>query len=202
MGRPSPSPRRRFHHIVATSEHWWEDEEEFDAVTDALRSKTLVVVAAHPAVQAGVPGLREYLEDYAFTCGFCGSGEVDFAGAVWAGRDAPPLFRRMRRRPTLDDGACAGKFLAEILQQNWRLELDAGLGVAEPAAEHLLIVCSPAVAAAVAAVAAPGGELVRDMAVAVVEVGGTQAGDPADWERLPKRLTALEGVGAVATWSG
>jgi len=54
--------------IVATSEHWWEDEEEFDSVTDALNPKRLLIVSS-PADAAAVATL---LSSVRFVCGFFG----------------------------------------------------------------------------------------------------------------------------------
>ena len=104
------------------------------------------------------------------------------AQALWAGRDGAPYFQRVRCRPALDVAAgadsaepqqqaasstaavaAASEVLRELLGQNWRVELDAGLGGAlgGPDSEALLLVCAPqAVAqllAAVADVAGPAG---------------------------------------------
>ena len=96
--------------------------------------------------------------------------------------------------------AAASEVLRELLGQNWRVELDAGLGGAlgGPDSEALLLVCAPqAVAqllAAVADVAGPAGagqEPLPSGAVWVVSVAGTQEGDDAaarDWRQLDKQL--------------
>lgn len=62
--------------IVATSEHWWEDEEEFDALTDALRKKVIVMIT--PSGDAAlhteeIETLRNSLASLEFNAGFCSS---------------------------------------------------------------------------------------------------------------------------------
>lgn len=113
----------------------------------------------------------------------------------------------MRARAGLD-GAAAGHRAAaaaaagvweELLQQNWRVELDAGLGTAGAQREALLLVAGPAAAQQLLAVAAGQGGAVPVAAlpaagsVSVLWVDGTQAGDPLDWRSLGKRLL-LAGV--------
>lgn len=62
--------------IVCTSEHWYEEEEEFDSLTDALKPKTLLLVvpssdaAAH---ENEIRSLRESLQTTEFAVGFCSS---------------------------------------------------------------------------------------------------------------------------------
>jgi hypothetical protein len=117
-----------------------------------------------------------------------------FAEQLWSGRDGPPYFHKVRRRPALDaaaagEAAAARAFLEEALQQNWRAELDYGLGGKVPEAEALLVVCSPAAAAQLLR-AALGGEHAPPPpgSVAAVGVGGTEAGAAADWASLPRTL--------------
>ena len=113
--------------------------------------------------------------------------EIDYATSIWSGRDKPPLFLKMRRRVTLDAEERAPEFLAEILQMNWRVDLDAGLGVEDHTVENILVVCSAEMASAVLR-ACTGEVLPAGASVAVMAVEGTEAGDPAEWERLQKKL--------------
>jgi len=94
------------------------------------------------------------------------------------------------------DGVAAAhihEFLAEVLQQNWRVELDAGLGAQVPDEEAVLIVCS---GAASNKILQHCGELntVKDTrkgapgSVSVVNVAGTNAGDPTEWDVLNKHV--------------
>lgn len=97
----------------------------------------------------------------------------------------------MRRRVTLDAADRVPEFLSEVLQQNWRLDLDAGLGIIEPPAENILLICSDAVGKSL--VEAFGGEGDGQLAplLAVLAVEDTQAGDPSEWIRLKKKVVSL-----------
>lgn len=133
---------------------------------------------------------------------------IDYATKIWAGRDKPPLFLKMRRRVTLDIDSTdrISQFLEEALQQNWRLDLDAGLGLEEPPAENLLVVCSGEVAESV--LKACGGDsgnhsnsltnensvLGASPKVVVISVEGTKAGDPAEWKTLTKKIVYEENI--------
>ena len=119
--------------------------------------------------------------------------EIEYATRVWAGKDSPPFFLKMKRRATLDDTENVSNFLEEILQQNWRLALDAGLGVEEPPAENILIVVSAEVRESLleacgSTTISSGGKLTRNQ-ICVVAVKGTQAGDPLDWRSLQKKVS-------------
>lgn len=130
---------------------------------------------------------------------------MEFARQLWAGRDEAPYFLKVRSRPALDAcasgggdaAAAAASVWAELLQQNWRVQLDAGLGSAAPESEALLLVCTPqAVLQLLAAAgAAPSSDSSSSAAgaVSLLEVAGTQAGEPLDWQLLSKRLV-LNGV--------
>lgn len=191
---------------MCTSEHWWEDEEEFDALTDAMHPKRVVLVAASASVDDGaVQQLRAALQPLEFAQGFSGEETMEFARQLWAGRDEAPYFLKVRSRPALDAcasgggdaAAAAASVWAELLQQNWRVQLDAGLGSAAPESEALLLVCTPqAVLQLLAAAgAAPSSDSSSSAAgaVSLLEVAGTQAGEPLDWQLLSKRLV-LNGV--------
>ena len=126
---------------------------------------------------------------------------MEFARQLWSGRDKAPYFLKVRSRPALDacsssggDAAAAAASLwTELLQQNWRVQLDAGLGSAAPDSEALLLVGSPdAVRQLLAAAGVPASSdsssSAAGGAVFLLDVGGTQAGEPLDWQRLSKRL--------------
>ena len=130
---------------------------------------------------------------------------MEFARQLWAGRDKAPYFLKVRSRSALDAcgssggdaAAAAASVWAELLQQNWRVQLDAGLGSAAPESEALLLVCTPQAVQQLllAADAAPSSDssISAAGAVSLLEVAGTQAGEPLDWQLLSKRL-ALNGV--------
>lgn len=117
---------------------------------------------------------------------------------MWAGRDKPPYFLKVRQRAQLDDAAAAGHeqqaaaaegVWAELLQQNWRVELDAGLGAAAVERENLLIFAAPeAVAQLLRAAQCGSGATPAVAQVFALDVEGTQAGDPLDWRSLGKQL--------------
>jgi hypothetical protein len=195
---PPPAPPRRRRRRPprdtrrGTSEFWYEEEPEYDAVTDALLPKLVAVVAA-PAADAGGGGaealaaLRACLAPAPLAAAFAGAGEAEFARALWAGRDGPPYFLKVKAREALGAGAAGGAdaFFAEALEQNWAVLLDAGLGQETRACEWLLVVCAPAAAEALLERCCPGaGAGVAPGAVAVLAVSGTEAGAPAGWERL------------------
>lgn len=247
--------------LPASSCARYEEEDEFDALTDAMAAKDVVLVAAPEASAdgggsggAGVEALRAYLAPLKFAQAFsseqvrrwasllhellapagsiftrqpCASPSLPcttahhplrpsrvamqalpFAQAVWAGRDAAPYFLKVRARAGLDAAAgsadaeaaaaAAGGVWEELLQQNWRVELDAGLGTVGPRSEALLLVAAPAAVAQLlaAAGAAPDGGVAAG-SVSVLLVGSTQAGDPLEWRTLAKRL-ALEGATPAA----
>ncbi|EFN54420.1 hypothetical protein CHLNCDRAFT_135784 [Chlorella variabilis] len=186
----------------------YEDEEEFDAMTDAMREKCVLLVAAPHAAAAGggggqVDALRACLQPLAINHAFSSQQALPFAQQLWSGRDRAPYFLKVRTRAALDeagggeDAAAAAAAAAEavwqeLLQQNWRVELDAGLGAPLQEREVLLLVCSPrGVEQLLAAAGAPlpaGSGPPPPGSVSALQAGGTQAGDPADWRQLGKRL--------------
>ena len=91
-------------------------------------------------------------------------------------------------------GSGVDALLQELLSQNWRLELDAGLGTAVPEAEVLLIVCSCDAASRLHAAfgGAPGGGGLSPGAFLVLRAEGTAAGEAARWDQLHKKVV-LEG---------
>jgi hypothetical protein len=191
---PPPAPPRRRRRPPPrdtgrrTSEFWYEEDSEYDAVTDAMLPKMVAVVAA-PAAGAGGDGaealaaLRACLAPAPLAAAFAGAGEAAFARALWAGRGGPPYFLKVKAREALGAAGGADAFFAEVLQQNWAVLLDAGLGQETRACEWLLVVCAPAAAAALLERSCPGaGAGVAPGAVAVLAVSGTEAGAPAGWE--------------------
>jgi len=137
-----------------TSEFWWEEEEEFDAVTDRVLPKYFYILTPPTSENdAKFEAAALLIEGIKFTAGFCGPDVEDFATAVWKGNAGPPLFLKMRPRQCL--GGAEGhkphdtqRFLTECLERNWRMDLDAGLGDKAPEAEPILVVCKRSVAEA------------------------------------------------------
>ncbi|GAB4822179.1 hypothetical protein N2152v2_009225 [Parachlorella kessleri] len=128
----------------------YEEEEEFDSLTDNIKPKTVVLIA-NPTNQTSGRGaaadrLRAALQGVVFNTAVCSTSAAPFAQQLWAGRDGPPFFSKIRTRPALDaaadDPVAAQAVWAELLGQNWRVELDYGLGVDIPQKECLLLVAS------------------------------------------------------------
>ena len=90
---------------------------------------------------------------------------------------------------TLDGLTRVPEFLSEVLQQNWRLDLDAGLGIEEPVAENILIVCSREVANKLFKVF--NGDSSNEFLIAVLKVEGTQAGDSSQYTELKKKVISV-----------
>jgi hypothetical protein len=145
--RGSLLPRR-------TSEHWYDDELEYDAVREILDPKRVVIASVDNdgATAASLPKLR-------YAVGFCSEQASEAASEVWSeelGRAGPPLFLKVRKRLALTeldeegDGASASAasaeaFWAEVSAQNWRTELDYGLGSGEDETSSPLAVREEAV---------------------------------------------------------
>jgi hypothetical protein len=178
---------------IFTSEHWWEEEDEFDSLTDALRRKLIYVITPGGS-ENEIDMLRSSLANVAFNAGFCSSEEIEYATKLWAGRDKPPMFLKMRRRMTLDAADRVPQFLEEALQQNWRLDLDAGLGLEEPPAENLLVICSSQehkIASSLLQACGWSSDTSSQTPlnkIAIITVEGTKAGDPVDWKALSKTV--------------
>lgn len=135
---------------------------------------------------------------------------LPFAQQLWAGRDKAPYFLKVRTREGLGvagsgaaGAAAAAGVWQELLQQNWRVELDAGLGSAAPPAEGLLVVASAEAAWQLLAAAVPQGapplSSLAAGSVSALQVGGTQAGDPLDWQLLSKQLVLVGAAPAAGT---
>ncbi|PRW59817.1 phospho-2-dehydro-3-deoxyheptonate aldolase [Chlorella sorokiniana] len=178
-----------------------------------MHPKRVVLVAASAsgssADEAALQQLRAALQPLEFAQAFSNEQTMAFARQLWAGRDKAPYFLKVRSRPALDAcssgggaaSAAAASVWAELLQQNWRVQLDAGLGSAAPESEALLLVCTPEAVqqlmAAAGAAPSGGSGSSSELAVSLLEVDGTQAGAPLDWQQLSKRLT-LDGVAPSA----
>lgn len=116
---------------------------EYDAVTETLHAKHIYVVACQPGdpdPEALVTIIRDRLANVALQTAFASPRVLPAAQAVWQGRSVPPHFFKLRTRDTLDDGSRIGAFVLELLQQNWKTELDYGLGGVTQASESLLVV--------------------------------------------------------------
>jgi len=124
--------------MVRTSEFWYDDEEEFDAVAgDSLRPKRVTIVGEGGAD----PGLAAALYDACFHSP--GPGPAAAAATLWAGRSGPPFFIRPRPRAALDTDPAAA--WAELAGRNWRAGallagLDAETTASAEAPEALLVV--------------------------------------------------------------
>lgn len=108
--RPRPRPPR-------TSEFWYEDEEEFDAIAGSLRRKTVYIVegggeAATTTATSTIEAAAAQLSSVSFDACFYGQGGDEDKGAsscapalaaLWPpSRSGPPYFLKPRRRPALD----------------------------------------------------------------------------------------------------
>ncbi len=60
------------------------------------------------------------------------------AEAIWEGRSVPPHFFKLRTRDSIQ--ANPAVFLDELLRQNWKVELDYGLGGSLEGQEAVLVV--------------------------------------------------------------
>lgn len=202
-----------------TSEHWYEDELEYDAVREILDPKRVVITAA--AAPSSAAALAAALPRLRYAVAFCSSEASEAAAEVWdaLGRAGPPLFLKTRKRAALtelDAAAAAGAagegappsaaaaaaaeaFWSELAGQNWRTELDYGLGMGDEAAAAstagavreepvLVLVATPRAARALAAHAAGDGAAAATAAPApFVEValqGWNQGPDPSEHEPL------------------
>ncbi|KAJ9521663.1 hypothetical protein QJQ45_015277 [Haematococcus lacustris] len=153
----------------------WEDEEEFDGVAgEVLLPKRLLLLALPPApgeqqqqLAPAVELVAQALGGAAPDAGFTATQVSGAAAWLWQrlGAGGPPLFRKMRERPALGhtqvlaegaDCPVLSGLLGELLGQNWRVELDYGLGGAHsltPREVLLLVAPSPTVQQLVALIA-------------------------------------------------
>ncbi|KAG2439710.1 hypothetical protein HYH02_010589 [Chlamydomonas schloesseri] len=208
--------------VVRTSEHWWEDEEEFDAITEIVIPKKLhlAVVSADTgaASQADWAVLATAKEAVVkanaggkFASGFTGQPSKALADALWSrlGQDGAPFFKKCRVRDSLSTleapGASADEVLAaaealwtELCGQTWRPELDYGVagGDTNPT-DQLLLACSSLAAErllAHAGLAADGAA--RAAGYALVSVPGYSAAEAAGPDGQPVPLESWRQLGA------
>lgn len=151
--------------FVATSQFWWEEEQEYDGITEVLHPKNAYLVAADVE---NTGDLRRRLAPTKFSAAFGSKKRIDTATRLWEelGQAGPPLFLKVRSREALniledgkssseDTAKAAAVLLDELCKQNWRLELDYGLDSAAAApVEYLLVItnrlaCQRLLAAAV-----------------------------------------------------
>ncbi|KAF6262207.1 hypothetical protein COO60DRAFT_1496878 [Scenedesmus sp. NREL 46B-D3] len=173
--------------VVATSKFWWEDEQEFDALTEVLPPK-LVYITTPSACQQQLQQLKDGTR---FVAAFTAPALQQQVEGLWQqlGRAGPPLFLKVRARSGLQEveqqgpGAvsAADQFWGELAGQTWRTELDHGLAkeaTEATAVEQLLVVtASPAgVECLLQAALADGAGSSAAPAVAVVELQGWNQG--------------------------
>lgn len=196
--------------VVATSEFWWEDEQEFDALTEVLLPKQ-VVLCTPPACQSHL----QQLHPIKFVAAFCSPADKQEAEQLWEGlgRAGPPLFLKVRTRDTLQsvdqDGAssAADGFWREIAGQSWRMDLDYGLNkdaTLQALTESLLVVVSSSSGLQQLLAAAVGDEQSSTSSrdgLCVVELTGWNQGAAQQqlqsWKQLQPRLVPLLEVAAV-----
>ncbi len=100
----------------------------------------------------------------------------------------------------LDSGAPKQEFIQEVLSQNWRLELDYGLGLGtEAVTEVVLLICSAAAAGEVLRACVGAGTDVQGIqpctcSVLRVEGSGAEEGAGLDWTGLRKHVVLLNAV--------
>ncbi|KAI8466647.1 MAG: hypothetical protein J3K34DRAFT_55283 [Monoraphidium minutum] len=216
---PDAAAQRRRRTVVArTSEFWYEEEDEFDAVTEILEPKRVCLLplqrcggaagggAAALGAAAGAP----------FLTAFASPASLAAAERLWEelGRAGPPLFLKVRPRPALgaleaaglDAAAAAAQadaLWAELLSQSWRTELDHGLGKREEGAglESILVMADAAAVSrlAAAAAAAGGGEAAAAAAAAAEAAAGGACGVEVAVEGWNQGLAA-EQQRALESW--
>ncbi|KAG2437251.1 hypothetical protein HXX76_005914 [Chlamydomonas incerta] len=202
--RPARLHERARRVVVRTSEHWWEDEEEFDAITEIVIPKKLhvaVVATGAGTAQADWAVVAEAAEAAVmsnaggkFASGFTGQPSKALADALWSrlGQDGAPFFKKCRVRDTLTTletagapaeqvSAAAEALWTELCGQTWRPELDYGVagGDTHPT-DQLLLACNSLAAErllAHAGLAADAAE--RAAGYALVSVPGYSAAEAA-----------------------
>eukprot|EP00878_Enallax_costatus_P009775 GHUV01010208.1.p1 GENE.GHUV01010208.1~~GHUV01010208.1.p1 ORF type:complete len:237 (+),score=85.24 GHUV01010208.1:146-856(+) len=197
--------------VVATSEFWWEDEQEFDALTEVLQPKQVYVTT--PA--AAAKHLQQLKSSTKFVAAFAAPDLKAAAEELWQqlGRAGPPLFLKVRTRDTLQQleqgpsssSTAAEQFWQELTSQTWRTELDHGLAgqgadsaTAAAAAEQILVIVGDHSSLRRLVTAAVGldGEAIGADLVAVVEFdnwnqGATQQQLTSWREQLKPKLQQL-----------
>eukprot|EP00879_Flechtneria_rotunda_P005184 GHRR01005466.1.p1 GENE.GHRR01005466.1~~GHRR01005466.1.p1 ORF type:complete len:268 (+),score=79.40 GHRR01005466.1:76-879(+) len=148
--RRNPSVRAHRLQVIATSEFWWEDELEYDALTEVLLPKR-VYLATPSSCEQHLQQLKDSTE---FAAAFTAPDLQESVEQLWQqlGRAGPPLFLKVRTRRSLQPDAqgsirqtAASDFWQELTSQTWRTELDYGLvsgkeATAESTAEQILVI--------------------------------------------------------------
>lgn len=116
-----------------TSEYWYEEEEEFDAAKDILVPKLIIVVAmSDTSMDSGI--ILNFLSSITTIASLFSTELVaKTAEDVWKGRreSKAPYFKKVRVRDQVT--------WEELISQNWRVELDYGLGLEIPSKECLVV---------------------------------------------------------------
>ncbi|KAG2499642.1 hypothetical protein HYH03_002581 [Edaphochlamys debaryana] len=206
--------------VRRTSEHWWEDEEEFDALTELVLPKTLHLVVLGPGGDGwGAAGEAEAgaMRGAILAAGFASPQGKALADPLWAalGQAGPPFFKKIRTREPLatleDPSASAAAVMAaaeavwsELLGQTFRPELDYGLAGAALEPRDELLVCLRSGLAASRLLAHAGltaGAEAQARGYAPVAVPGYKAaergGPLRNWRELGARMAAAAAAEAV-----
>lgn len=91
----------RGRNLLFTSEFWYEEEEEFDSLTDNLNAKRLFLLCASSDDPCEVEWARSLLNPVVMHSGFFAPSRAAVADYMWHERGGPPLFRKMRERDAL-----------------------------------------------------------------------------------------------------
>jgi len=142
--RSKLSLRRRFQHVITrTSEFWYEEEEEFDSLTDILTSKKIFILplsnesdleTAHQILESigNITAAWFYAHNHSTTQQQQQQQDSQLLPQqqLWAGRkeSGPPYFKKLKYR-TYNSINEMEVLWEEMLSQNWKVELDAGLGI-------------------------------------------------------------------------
>lgn len=88
--------------------------------------------------------VRSRLGDTPLQTAFSPPSTLPTAQALWQGRCVAPHFFKLRTRDTLEEeGSDVEAFLLELLSQNWKVELDYGLGNQGGECHEALLVVAP-----------------------------------------------------------
>lgn len=124
-----------------TSEFWYEEEEEFDSLTDILTSKDIVILplsndtdleTAHQILGSidNITAAWFYTHNHSAATQQQQQDSQLLPQQLWTGRkeSGPPYFKKLKYR-TYNNNNEMEALWEELLSQNWKVELDAGLGV-------------------------------------------------------------------------
>lgn len=182
----------------------WEEEEEFDALTDYLERKAILCLT--PELDENqIDQLRTFITNNRIAAIFSSCDTSAFAERVWKGFDGPPLFRKIRYRSEIDESASAedvGSFLEQVLQQNWSLDLDAGLAKKSIKAEIILLICKKVMTKQLILECWHGSgedwheidEGIDRSNLVMLTISETTPGESLQWRDLTKSLKVIENV--------